>query len=336
MRPDVDVTICTTIPEDRLCRELSRPVRFRRQDYEPGTEQRNCFEVDVDATRESYRRFLRQRPERLEAEKAFLEGFDGLISDIPALAVRAAASAGVRAFGLSNFTWDWILEPLLEGSDLEDVPALLAEDYSVGQLQVRLPLGAETSPFPLCEAAPLVGRLARQPAQATRRRLGLPLDEDRRLVLVCPGGWGAGDWPAIHVPGGEHLRYLLVGDLPITTDAPAIHLPHDLPPGLSFTDLVAAADVVLTKPGYGIASECALQRAALVAIERRGFREEAELLRGFRRLGPLSQMTLREFFAGEWEQALDEALESATSWRQVPRDGARQVAHRLLELLSLC
>ena len=77
----------------------------------------------------------------------------------------------------------------------------------------------------------------------------MPEEDDLALVLVCPGGWEAGDWPAIHVPGCRRHRLVLVGDLPITADAPTHHFPHDLPRPLRLVDLVAAADVVLAKPG---------------------------------------------------------------------------------------
>ena len=83
MRPDVDVTVCTTIPESRIRRELTHPVRYRRQDYEPGTAQKNCFEVDTAATRDLYRSFLRERTDRIREEEAFLRGFDGVVGDIP-------------------------------------------------------------------------------------------------------------------------------------------------------------------------------------------------------------------------------------------------------------
>ena len=98
---------------------------------------------------------------------------------------------------------------------------------------------------------------------------------------------------------------------------------------------MAASDVVLTKPGYGIASECVLNRTPLVSIERRGFREEGELLRLLDELGPLSRMSLGEFFAGEWNSALSEVLDTEPRWAELPLDGAQQVARRLLQLFHL-
>ena len=47
------------------------------------------------------------------------------------------------------------------------------------------------------------------------------------------------------------------------------HPPH----GLTYQDVVAAADVVISKPGYGIVSECIANNTALVYTSRGRFAE---------------------------------------------------------------
>ena len=251
----IELIVGTTLPRSRVARDLPPPFEYRAVDYEPGVLQVNCFQLDREATRLAYRRFLAERAERLEAEQRFLRESrcDAVITDIPALPVRAAAALGIPAIGISNFTWDWILEPLLENSTLQDVPRILADDYAQGTLHLRLPFGPASSPFPCSEEAPLVNRPARRAPRDVRKRLGLPAQDERPLVLVCPGGWDPMGWSEIHVRGCEGLRFLTVGDLPVSADVPVLGLAHDLPLGIAFPDLVAAADVVLTKPGYGIA-----------------------------------------------------------------------------------
>ena len=176
-------------------------------------------------------------------------------------------------------------------------------------------------------------RASLEPMQL-RDRLGLPKREDRALVVVCPGGWHPEGWTPIHVAGCAGYRFVTVGDLPITADAPLLGLPHALPEGVGFPDLVAAADLVLAKPGYGIASECVTHRSALVSIERPDFRETPLLLEDFAEMGPSSEISLEDFFVGRWEAALDRARESQTPWRPVPEDGARAVAERIAELME--
>ena len=332
----VEIVVATSIPEARVARDLPGPFTYRAVDYEPGTRQRTCFELDLDATRQAYRQFMAERDARLRAEERYLRetGCSAVVSDIPALPVCAAARAGLPAIGIANFTWDWILEPLFAGHDTS-VPERLAADYAQGTIHLRLPFGPDSSPFPRSEAAPLVSRRATLDAASLRASLGIPAVEAEALVVVCPGGWDPAAWSLIHVPDCQGLRFVAVGNLPITADAPIHALPHDLPPGIAFPDLVAAADVVLAKPGYGIASECASHGTALVSIERPGFREAPVLLDTFRALGPCTEMSLPDFFAGRWEAPLHAALESRAGWTDVPHDGARRVARRLGELLEL-
>ena len=334
--PALEWVVASELPAAVIARDLPGRFEHLRVGCEPGTLQQSCFELDVPGTRRAYRAFEKQRASRLESERRFLaqSRCDALIVDVPALPVRAASDLGLPVLGVSNFTWDWILEPLLAAEDA-GMLRQLAQDYAAGTRQLVLPFGPETSPFPANEPAPLVSRRARLAPDETRTRLGLPPREEAALVLVCPGGWSPVGWEPIRLQGCQGMRLLTVGDLPIRADVPVHALPNELAEGLCFPDLVCAADAVVAKPGYGIASECALHRTPLVAIERPGFRETPVLVDAFRRLGPCPALSLRDFFAGRWEAALAVALDSRAAWAAVPENGARQVAERILTLLEL-
>lgn len=320
-----------------VSRSLTVPYRLRQQTYEIGAAHGNCFELDEAGTRGLYARFFQERESRLTEEVAFLRktGAQAVLTDIPALPVRAAAELGLPVIGISNFTWDWVLEPIFAGTTLEWIPRALAEDYSVGTRHLRLPFGPELSPFAASEPAPLLGRHARMTPAQVRSQLELPSNDGRRLVLVCPGGWQASDWPDVSVPDCAGYRFVTVGDLPITFRAPSLALPHELPAPLTFPDLVAASDMVIAKPGYGIASECLLHRTPMIAVERPRFRETPVLLSAMRRLGPTGELSLEDFFRGRWEPAIEALLASTTPWGEIPEDGAHQVATRLADLLAL-
>lgn len=331
---DARIEICFAIENEhaRVATELGFPVRVRCATYEPGVLQKSCFEVDTEATREAYRAWRARHGSWLEAEiKAQRHmACDAIVSDIAALPVRAASELDTPAYGIANFTWDWILEPLLDAEEGAACIELLRSDYARGVHHWVLPFGPESSPFPSCEPAPIVSRLATLDASETRTRLAIPPAEDEKLVVVCPGGWDASDWGAIHAAGLDGFRLLTVGDLPVTSDAPVVRLPHALPAGLEFPDLVAAADVVLTKPGYGIASECATHGTPTVMVERPLFRETPVLLDACRRLGPVQTLSMDAFFAGRWLDALVAAAKPRR-WPVQRRDGAKAIATALLD-----
>jgi hypothetical protein len=314
-----------------------RASDYREKDYEPGTVERTCFEVDREATRTAYRRFQAERERRIAEEAAFLEegGYAGVVSDVAAVPIAAAARAGIPSVAVSNFTWDWILDPLLEGApDLERLPGLLAGDYRSAATYLRLPFHPAVHPFRSVEELPLVGRRGSLPREEVRSRLGLGPPARRPVVLVTIGGFQAGNWPAVRVTGCSGLEFLLVGDLPIeAAGAEVKRIPAD-ESAVPFPDLVAAADLVLAKPGYGICSECAVNGRPMVAVERRGFREYGSLKEGLARLVPFREISQEEFFAGEWGPAIASAL-AAGAASPAAVDGAAVAARRILEVLGL-
>jgi len=101
-----------------------------------------------------------------------------------------------------------------------------------------------------------------------------------------------------------------------------------------FPDLVAIADVMISKPGYGIVSECALHQTTMVMVKRSSFRETPFLLEGFRRIGPCVELSPDDFFAGHWDHALTMALASQTPWSTIAPDATFSVVQQLAEILS--
>jgi L-arabinokinase len=167
------------------------------------------------------------------------------------------------------------------------------------------------------------------------RKVGLDPADSRPVVLVAMGGWACESWETIEVKGCREFRFMVLGDVPFTASSPVVRATGRLGVDYDSPDLVAAADVVLSKPGYGIVSECALHRTPLLAVERQGFLEVPELIRGFSALGPFEDLPRDEFFQGTWEPHLWRLLERPRAWRDVPEDGARVVAGRLAELFEL-
>ena len=134
---------------------------------------------------------------------------------------------------------------------------------------------------------PFIARRSTRTPADTRRHLGLPLD--RPLVLLSFGGYGLQriDLGAV----GGLAGYTVVVTADVTANRRANEVPsgagsatfadnvrlvdeHGLyRDGLRYEDLVAAVDVVLTKPGYGIIAECVANDTAIVYTSRGHFVE---------------------------------------------------------------
>src|SRR5205823_6087586 len=87
---------------------------------------------------------------------------------------------------------------------------------------------------------------------------------------------------------------------------------QDTPPrGFEYQDLVRAADVVVTKPGYGIISECIANDTAMVYTSRGQFPEYDVLVREMPRYLRVEFIRQEDLLAGRWKAALDRVLSAA-------------------------
>jgi hypothetical protein len=100
---------------------------------------------------------------------------------------------------------------------------------------------------------------------------------------------------------------------------------------LRYEDLVAAVDVVLTKPGYGIIAECVANDTAIVYTSRGHFVEYDVLVREMPRWLRCAFISNEDLLAGRWQQALDKTLALPTPPETIAVDGAERAARHILQ-----
>jgi L-arabinokinase len=93
-----------------------------------------------------------------------------------------------------------------------------------------------------------------------------------------------------------------------------------------YEDLVAAVDVVLTKPGYGIVSECIACGTPLLYTSRGAFREYDIFVREMPRYLRCRFIDQADLFAGRWQASLDALLAQPGAPESIDTDGADVVA----------
>jgi L-arabinokinase len=102
--------------------------------------------------------------------------------------------------------------------------------------------------------------------------------------------------------------------------------------GLDYVDLVGAADVVVTKPGYGIVTDCIGAGARLVYTDRGDFPEYPIMVAEMPRYLPCAFASNEDVTGGRLGPALDAVR--ALPFPGPPRtDGAAVAADRVLSLL---
>jgi L-arabinokinase len=321
-------------------RTLRARVTFLPGECDSGIAQVDSLRLDEAETVRTAAEFYGTFAARTAAETTLLVGHDArlVVADAPPLACAAAAAAALPAVVVGNFTWDWIYEeyePRFEADAPYVLPAIRAA-YARASAGWRLPMHGGFAAVPQVTDIPFVAR------HATRSRAkvldALQIPDSRPLALFSFGGYGLDGLDLSTLDCTDAWTVVVTGPTP---PAPA------LPPGVAYVnegylydrglryeDLVAAVDVVVTKPGYGIISECVANRTAILYTSRGRFREYDVMVAEMPRVVRCAHLDQETLLAGRWQAALDALLASPPPPERPDTNGAEIVAADLLEHAS--
>ena len=324
LAPELPMEVAGVVPEALVRGEVGDPLEFRSESFDVGLVQLDALEVDEAATLERCRAFEMAWDEQADREAARLRarGARLVLADIPALPFDAAARAQVPAVGLANFSWSWIythLSARIPG--LEESARRAASAYRNAELLLELPFAGDLSEFPRRERVGLVARRVLVGRAEARRRLGLPSGP---VALLSFGGLGLLGLRAETLEPDPDVHYLLPGQLS-EERLRALEL--------RYPDVVAAVDVVVTKPGYGIVTDAIAGGTRMVYTERGDFPEYPILVREMSAYLACVHLPSRELRAGRLRAAVHHVL-SLPMPERPDLDGAGRAARRILDLLG--
>ena len=333
------IVIRSAVAPDLLSRTVRGPYELRPGPSDTGIVQSSSVAHDDEASVREALAFYSTFDDRISAEAAALAHDEValVVGDIPPLAFEVAEQLHVPGIAIGNFSWSWIYE----GSRvfMRDAAALiprLRRAYAKATLALELPFAGGFDVFPRVRRIPLVARRPTRDRRSTRAHFGLPLH--RPVALLSFGGYGLG---SLDISRLDCLDTWSIA----TTDrsAPdAAHHQHVVVlseesfrgTGFRYEDLVAAVDVVVTKPGYGIIAECIATGTPMLYTSRGEFREYDLLvsqLPGYVRSRFISQDDL---FGGRWRDALTELAAAPPPPMRMATDGADVVARVLREFVA--
>jgi hypothetical protein len=331
LAPRLPIAVVTAGPEGVFRQAVGSDLTFRAEKTDVGLVQQGALVIDTAATAEACDAFARDLPARVEREAAWLRetGARLVLGDVPPLAFLAAARAGIPAVASTNFSWDWIYRHLARHEPRLVEPADAArEAYGHAHLLLQHPFAGDLSAFPRRRTIPLVTRRPPVTREEGRRRLGLG---PQPAVLLSFGGLGL---PGLDFEALAGLRGFQFLSEPTGSSVPAnlrVLSTSDLGAlGLGYLGLVAAADIVITKPGYGIVSDAIACRTRMVYTERGDFPEYPILVREMTRWLPAEYVANADLLAGRVQPALEAVLERAFP-ESPPMDGATVAAHVLID-----
>jgi hypothetical protein len=331
LEPGASMTVVSAAPEWLFRQAVRAPFAYRPVECDVGLRQQGALVIDEAATAERWRSFAAGWASLVEFESRWLRasGASVVLGDVPPLAFAAAAAAAVPSLALANFSWDWVYRHFAAREPvLGQAAALCAQAYADCGLLLRLPFAGDLSSFPRLEDVPLVARRPRVPSDDVRRLLGLPAGAP--LVLLSFGGIGLPGFDLGVLGGLEEMHFVTVGETlrserNVTVLPPAALDAH----GLGYEDLVGAAEVVVTKPGYGIVSDAIGAGTRLVYTDRGDFPEYPILVREMAGYLPTAYVSNEDLLAGRLAEPIRKVL--AAPLPPAPdTSGASVVAGKLL------
>ena len=315
--PAVHITIKTTAPKWLFDVARLPGVRYQACETDVGMTQTDAVTMDVADTARRAAAFYRNFDGRAEKEAGALraDGTRLVLGDIPPLAHAAAARASIPSIGISNFTWDWIYEhyPTFEW-EAPGVIQTIGDAYALADRALRLPMHGGFRTFASVTDIPFIARLSTRDPEDTRRRLNVA--SDRPFVIASFSGYG------LQLPFDEIAQR---EDLTV--------LSHDtlMPEPLAYPDLVAAADVVVSKPGYGIISECLANNTPLLYTSRGPFAEYDVFVAEMPRVLRCRFMPQEDLRAGRWRPHIDALLAQSDPAERARIDGASVAADEIVK-----
>lgn len=324
LRPALRVTVRTGLPEGLVRARFAAvgvAAAVVRDDTEFGFAMHDALRIDDAASLARYRALYDGRATVLSTEREALRALraDAVLANIGWLPLAAAASLGLPAFGACSLNWADVLEA--RHPDRVDVAAVvdwMREAYRSADALFALEPGMPFDAYPNRVRAAPIARVGQARPEALREALGAP--PSSRVLLVAFGGLPMHiDTRRWRLPPGWHV----VASFDGAHDTPTVRRLAAL--GWSYGDVLASADVLLAKPGYGTFAEAGFTGRDTLFVPRDDWPESPYLVDWLARHARVAPIALETVRGGDLGPAL-EALAGGPPRPPASGDGASQVA----------
>ncbi len=331
--PQLTVHIISTLPGSFLSNQIGNARNsVRPESFDVGMVQLDSIRVDVDATLGEVKKLYTQRKAILKREVDYLKQNDieVVVVDIPAIPIESASVMGIPSLAVGNFGWDWIYSEFLgQDSRWNPIVDILKQQYAQTDLLLRLPFCEKMEAFPHVEDIPLVASPGRS------RRLEIADftggDPGKKWILLS---FTALDWNDETLKSVEQLAdYEFFTVLPLEWHRNNIHPVNR--EQVPFSDVIASVDAVVSKPGFGILSDCIVNQKPLIYAERSNFLEFPILEAAIQKYLKHLHIPAADLYRGDLKGSLDNIWDSPGPKEHLPQGGDRIAAQRIAQLAGL-
>jgi hypothetical protein len=329
LKPALRFEIFTQVPEWFFQESLPGSFGYHSLLTDIGLVQKSSLVEDLPATVQRLQEFLPFDPANIDqlAGQVTQLNCHLILCDIAPLGIAVAHAAGIPAFLIENFTWDWIYEGYLpEEKRLAGPITYLQQLFTRADSHIQTEPVCRPSPRAALTAPPIC-RPIRTQAALVRNRLGLP--GRAKIVLITMGGM---PWRYTFLEQLERMKgvyFVIPGGGPrLERRGNVVLFPRNS--DFYHPDLINAADAVIGKVGYSTLAEVFQAGVPFGYVARSRFRESPALVAYIRQQMQGLEIAASEFEDGSWLARLPELL-AMPRFNRNGANGATRVAHFVLE-----
>lgn len=327
---DQPVIVISNLPLEFLRARMPSPLTaFRPGAFDVGLIQSDSIRADVDATFSAVQELYAREAELVAQECAYLQECNAtaVVSDVAAIPITTAKQLGLPAVAVGNFSWDWIYAELNE-ERWQPYVQKFATAYAQTDLLLRLPFACPMDAFPCAIDVPLLAEPTVPDRETLAQLTGADATKPWVLISLVQVAW---DDEAIRAI--ETLTdYEFFTVQPLSFPGTRLHCVDRQQ--MSFPQILASCDIAITKPGFGIVSECIANDTPIIYTDRQHFAEYDYLVRDIKRYIKNAHISGPDFYAGQLGPALAAVQIAPPAPDPIAHHGANFAAERIMELLS--
>ncbi|HPZ09399.1 MAG TPA: hypothetical protein PL110_14940 [Candidatus Eremiobacteraeota bacterium] len=329
------ITFATCAPEWIYHTNLHRPFFYRRTKIDAGVIQSDLLTILEEETLNEFAFLNNHRDEIIKEEVKWnkTNQVDIIISDIPAMAFPIARKLSIPSVGISNFTWDWIYGPMVKKYPHHThLIENLCNDYKEAELFLCLPMYGKLPFFREVKFIPFIASKSSCSPEEIRKKLSI---EGRRKLILC--SFGGHEMASINFSqvAKELDEFTLISFNP--------QFPSEYPDFITLkdeknilhADIVAAADIVVCKPGYGIVSETIANCTKVLYTCRKDLIENTVLVEGLRNFAIAEEIPNKDFLKGKWGSYIHRLLQKNKTFLDVDCSGAEVAVKEIFNLIKI-
>jgi len=327
--PRLRVVVQCVLPSEVLRAHLRVPFDHIDESPDIGMRMVDSLDVLAEETYSAYAELHRDWSRHVQHEARRLREIapDFVLSNIAYLPLAAAAAAGIPSAALCSLNWaECFLAYCRDYAGADGIHREMIAAYAEAEIFFN---PAPSMPMPGLDNLQAVGPIAclgRDRREELHDRLGL--QRGVHLVVVSLGGIFTA-LPIEQWPCSPSIHYIVSStEVPRRPDMFALDAT-----GMPFIDVLASADAIVTKPGYGTFAEAVCNGVPLLYVRRTVWPEEPYLVNWLREHARCGELSRAQLQTGGFHANL-EALWNAAARPKVKPAGVHDIVSALAPRLS--